>query len=131
MLNKVLIQGRCGNTPELKTTANGKEVATVSVAVTRNHKTDDGYITDWFTVVAWRNTANFLASHFVKGSQIIVDGTLQTRKYTDSEGKNRTVTEIVANEIHFCGSKNESASAPTTPAPNFEEIPDTEEDLPF
>lgn len=126
MLNKVLIQGRCGNVPELKTTANGVEVATVNVAVTRNHKTD---ITDWFTVVAWRNTAKFLSTYFKKGSQIIVDGTLQTRKYTDSEGKNHTVTEIVANDIHFCGGKNEgNGNAPSQP--DFEEITD-DEGVPF
>lgn len=102
MLNKVILQGRLGADPELRTTPNGVEVATVNIAVDRDRKDQNGERqTDWVTVVAWRNTAKFLAQYFQKGRMILVDGRLQMRNYTDKEGNKRTAAEVVADNIYF------------------------------
>lgn len=138
MLNHIVLQGRCGSDPELKVTPNGVEVCTVNIAVDRDVKNKDGEReTDWFTVTAWRGTAKFLADYFRKGSMCIVSGRLQVRSYTDKDGNKRTATEVVADNVYFGGSKNESAQAApasnvsyTPPAASFEEVSGDDE-LPF
>ena len=86
MLNKVILQGRLGADPELRTTPTGVEVATVNIAVDRDRKDADGNrLSDWVTIVAWRNTAKFLSQYFQKGKTLIVDGRLQMRNWTDTE----------------------------------------------
>ena len=106
MLNKVLLQARLGNDPELKTSSNGTSVVTLNVAVKRDFKNKNGENeTDWLTVVIWRQTAEMVAKYFKKGDQILIEGSIQTRKYTDKDGNNRTAFEIVANNVHFVESK--------------------------
>lgn len=138
MLNHIVLQGRCGSDPELKVTPNGVEVCTVSIAVDRDIKNKDGEReTDWISVTAWRGTAKFLADYFRKGSMCVVSGRLQTRSYTDNDGNKRYVTEVVANNIYFGGSKNETASAAPAPTytppaadPSYEEL-SADDELPF
>ena len=109
MLNKVLLQARLGNDPELKTSSNGTSVVTLNVAVKRDFKNKNGENeTDWLTVVIWRQTAEMVAKYFKKGDQILIEGSIQTRKYTDKDGNNRTAFEIVANNVHFVESKKTS-----------------------
>lgn len=109
MLNKVLLQARLGNDPELKTSSNGISVVTLNVAVKRDFKNKNGENeTDWLTVVIWRQTAEMVAKYFKKGDQILIEGSIQTRKYTDKDGNNRTAFEIVANNVHFVESKKTS-----------------------
>lgn len=106
MLNKVLLQARLGNDPELKTSSNGTSVVTLNVAVKRDFKNKNGENeTDWLTVVIWRQTAEMVAKFFKKGDQILIEGSIQTRKFTDKNGNNRTAFEIVANNVHFVESK--------------------------
>ena len=103
MLNKVLLQARLGNEPELKTSSNGVSVVTLNVAVKRDFKNKNGENeTDWLTVVIWRQT---VAKYFKKGDPILIEGSIQTRKFQDKNGNNRTAFEIVANNVHFVESK--------------------------
>ena len=106
MLNKVLLQARLGNDPELKTSSNGISVVTLNVAVKRDFKNKNGENeTDWLTVVIWRQTAEMVAKYFKKGDPILIEGSIQTRKFQDKNGNNRTAFEIVANNVHFVESK--------------------------
>ena len=108
MLNKVFLQGRLGADPEMKVTPSGTEVTTVNIAVDRDRKDANGERqTDWVTIIAWRQTAKFLADYFKKGRIVIVEGRLQVRKYTDRDGNNRTVTEVVADNVYFGDSKRD------------------------
>ena len=151
MLNRVILQGRLGSDPELRTTPNGVEVATVNIAVDRDRKDANGERqTDWVTIVAWRNTAKFLSTYFQKGRMILVEGRLQMRNYTDRDGNKRTAAEVVADNIYFGDSRRDgegggfsySAPAPAynaapsygTPAPagdHFAELSEDDGELPF
>lgn len=129
-VNKVILQGNLTKDPEARTTTSGVSVTTFSIAVGRRFaKPEDEVKADFFTCVAWRGLADFVAKNFVKGKAIVVVGNLQNRSYTDSNGQKRYVTEVVAEECHFAGSKEHSSEANTS-AMNFETIGDDDE-LPF
>lgn len=144
--NKVILGGRITADPELKQTQSGIAVCSFSVAVNRRQARKDGeqaQQTDFITVVAWRQQAEFVTRYFRKGSSICVTGSLQVRSWTDNQNQKRYTTEVVADEIHFVDSKSEgpqgSAYAPEsyTPsfasqgeAPKFEEM-SNDDDLPF
>lgn len=130
MLNNVTLMGRLVADPEIRTTPSGKSVASFRIAVDRAYSKDGNRQADFITIVAWEKTAEFIGKYFSKGSMIALRGEIQTRNYEDSNGNKRTAFEVLAREVSFCGGKNESASAPSTPAPDFEEIPDGD-DLPF
>lgn len=124
MINNVTLMGRLTKPPELRQTPNGISVVTFSLAVERNYKPQNGEKeTDFINCVAWRQTADFIHRYFGKGDMIAITGEIQTRKYTDASGTNRTVFEVMANQASFCGGKN-SASDPaiTTQAPNDFEV---------
>lgn len=144
--NKVILMGRLTSDPELKQSQNGNSVTSFTLAVDRRYGQDKQ--TDFITIVAWRQTADFVCKYFSKGAAMLVCGEIQTRSWTDKEGNKRYATEVVASEVSFCESKKatEASSAPayqsgsqgeyephSTPSfstPNFEEIP-TDGDLPF
>ena len=137
-MNSICIMGRLTKDIELKTTQSGISVATFDVAVPRKRSDKDGNRqTDFLTCVAWRHSAEFLSKYFRKGDMIAVEGEMQTRKYTDQNGNNRTAYEIVVDNAYFCGGKkNEQTSQQNgvpfispVQSPEFEEI--TDEDLPF
>ena len=143
MLNCVTLMGRLVGDPELRTTTNGKSVATFRIAVDRAFvKQGEQRQADFITIVAWNGTADFVSRYFSKGSMIAIQGRIQTRNYEDNNGNKRTAFEVVATEVSFCGSKNEgsnnsekSNSSPSTPAyspapTEFEEI-GSDDDLPF
>ena len=110
---KVIIGGRLVADPELKTTATGVSVTTVAVAVNRKNLEPDGTRkADFFNVTAWRGTAEFLSRYFVKGSCLLVTGTLQNRSWNDQQGTKHTVTEIVADSVDFVDAKGETGSQP-------------------
>lgn len=115
MLNSVCLMGRLGADPELKTTPSGVSVTSFRLAVERSYARDGERETDWISVVAWRQTAEFAAKYFRKGAMMAVQGSLQTRQYTDREGSKRTAVEVVAEHIFFGSSKAEP-SAPGGPA---------------
>ncbi len=112
MLNKAIIMGRLTRDPELRYTQSNTPVATFAVAVDRRFKSREGEReTDFINCVAWRQQAEFVQKWFQKGRMICVVGSIQTRKYTDKDGNNRTATEVVADEINFCGdSRGEGGS---------------------
>ena len=90
MLNRITITGRMTRDPELRTTQSGISVTSFSIANQRNYKNNNGERdTDFFNVVAWRNTAEFVTKYFSKGSLVTVDGRLESRKFTDKQGNER------------------------------------------
>jgi single-strand DNA-binding protein len=108
-MNKVILMGRLTAVPELKSTTNGNFVTSFTVAVDRPYTPQGGEkITDFLRCVAWRQTAEFICKYFTKGQMIALDGSVQTRKYTDRDGADRTATEILADRVYFCGSKQEA-----------------------
>lgn len=146
MLNKVIIMGRFGRDPELRHTNSGTAVASFSLAVDRDFKSQSGEReTDWINVVAWRNTAEFVAKYFTKGRVAVVEGRLQSRKWVDNDGTNRTSTEVIAESVYFGDSKRDGdvSSAASTggyhpagkpvdvSAGDFSEIDEDDGDLPF
>ncbi len=134
MINRIVLMGRLTADPEYRQTPNGVAVATFSIAVDRNF-TAKGQEkqTDFIPCVAWRTTADFISRYFQKGSMIAVDGSLQTRKYTDKQGASRTAFEVVIDQVSFTGSKAEtgatggsnyySGNAPQRTAPQYNSAP--------
>ena len=111
MLNIVAIVGRLGKDPELRTTQSGKSVTSFSLAVQRPRKNQNGeYESDWLDVQAWGNTAEFISKYFQQGQLMAVSGRIQTRVYTDRDGKARKGVEIVAQDVSFCESRKREES---------------------
>ena len=127
-MNKVFIVGRLTKEPELRTTPNGVNVATMSVAVTRRMNREQA---DFFNVIAWRGLADNCAKYLVKGQQIAVAGELRTRSYEANDGSKRYLTEIQADDIEFLA-KPGAASARTDSFGGLREVGYEDEDkLPF
>lgn len=127
-MNKVFIVGRLTKEPEHKTTQNGVNVATMSVAVTRRMNREQA---DFFNVIAWRGLADNCAKYLVKGQQIAVAGELRTRSYEANDGSKRYVTEIQAEDIEFLA-KPGAANASTDTFGGMQEVDyESEEELPF
>lgn len=105
-MNSVCLMGRLTAPPEIRQTPNGTPVASFSVAVNRPFKNPDGsQQADFINCVAWRQTAEFICRYFDKGQMIGLNGSIQTRTYTDKEtGKNRAAVEVVVNNAYFAGS---------------------------
>lgn len=131
MLNAAIMTGRMVADPELKTTQSNVGVTSFRIAVTRNYKVNDEYPTDFFNVVAWRNTADFVTRHFRKGDLLTVQGRMEVRKFTDKNGNNREAVELVADSVYF-GEKKRDANEPnSTPvSDDFEPIEDEFPDFP-
>ena len=129
MINNVVLMGRMVADPELRATQGGKNVTNFCLAVDKFKREEEP---NFINCTAWDKTADFIGKFFQKGSMIAVVGSIQTRKYTDKEGKNRTATEVVVKEASFCGCKNEGEQKPSRKA-DAEEIVEVEddEDLPF
>lgn len=148
MLNHITIMGRLTRDPSLRNTQNGAAVASFTLAVDRDFKAESGAKeTDFIECVAWRNTAEFVNKYFTKGRMAVVSGRLQLRKYTDKDGNNRTVAEVVADNVYFADSKKEEGngnsygdlsnspvpeSSPSLRGTNgFTDLPDDDDELPF
>lgn len=141
MFNIVVLTGRLTADPELKTTPNGISVTSFSIAVGRRYRAGEDAQADFINIVAWRQTAEFISKYFKKGSMIGIEGSIQTRKYTDKNGNNRTAFEVVANNVQFVESKRDGASGPVVSenasfsnadASDFAEIDNgMDDDLPF
>ena len=136
MINNVVLMGRLAADPELRTTPTGVSVTSFAIAVDRPFaKQGEEKTTDFIDIVAWRSSAEFISRYFRKGSMIAIEGSLQTRTYTDKDGNKRKAVEVLVNRASFCGSKaeTEGSSSPATThtsADDFETIVD-DEDLPF
>ncbi len=112
MLNVVAVMGRLVANPELRQTPQGASVTTFSIACDRSFsRQGEERQTDFFDVTCWRQTADFVCKYFQKGSLIAIDGRLQSRRYTDKNGNNRTAIEIVANNVNFAGPKSTNSGS--------------------
>lgn len=111
MLNHITIMGRLTRDPELRYTQSGTPVASFTVAVDRDYTGQDGgRETDFIDCVSWRQGAEFVDKYFHKGSMIVVDGRLQSRKWQDRDGNSRTSWEILADHTYFGESKRRDES---------------------
>lgn len=108
MLNKVVLIGRLTRDPETRVLTSGSSVSTFTLAVDRTFKSRDGERgTDFIPIVAWGKTAELCDKYLSKGRQTAVAGRIQTRSYDANDGSKRYVTEVVAEEVTFLGSKND------------------------
>lgn len=140
MYNKVILIGRLTADLELKQTQNGISVASFSIACNRPYNKDKEREADFINCVAWRGTAEFISKYFRKGNAIGVDGSIQTRKYTDKNGNNRTATEVLINNAFFVESKTSQGGSQNTTQAFAEPVSETidgfaelgnDDDLPF
>ena len=136
-MNDVKLLGRLAGDPEMRYTTSGTAVTSFDLAVNRPTGKDSQKIADFLPIVAWRERAEFAAKYLTKGRQIVVDGTLRTRKWQDKDGNNRKSIEVIANNIYFADSKSSDSqgthhSSPDPSVPDgFEEVQDSDDDLPF
>ena len=134
-VNKVILLGNLGKDPLVRSLESGAKVASFTLATNRFFKGQDGNPveeTEWHNVVLWGNLADLAEKYLTKGRQVFIEGRLRTRQYDDKEGVKRYVTEIVAENMTFVGSKpGEAESRKATEPPLTGETPTVEDDLPF
>ncbi|MFZ5516374.1 MAG: single-stranded DNA-binding protein [Candidatus Zhuqueibacterota bacterium] len=140
-VNKVILVGRLGQDPELKYTPSGSAVANFSLATNRVWKDQDGNTqekTDWHRLVVWRKSAEIANTYLKKGSQIFVEGRLETRSWTDKNEVVRYTTEVVVENFQMLGGKGERTTDSGEIPPHSDEFPPdaqpqegAEDDLPF
>lgn len=138
-LNKVLLIGNLGRDPETRYMPDGGAITSASIATTEKWKDKAGERqekTEWHRVVFFGKLAEIAGEYLKKGSQVYVEGRLQTRKWQDKEGQDRYTTEIVANAMQMLGSRGErgeSAESTETQAPakTGGKFDDFEDDIPF
>ncbi len=105
-MNKVFLIGRLTRDPELRYTSSNIATATFSIAVDRNFTNQSGEReADFINIVVWRKQAENVKNYLTKGSQVAIDGRIQTRSYDGQDGQKRYVTEVVADNVQFLGSK--------------------------
>lgn len=142
-VNKAIILGTLGQDPEIRYTGSGAAVATVSIATNEQWKDkntgETQERTEWHRVVFFSRLAEIVGEYLRKGSQVYVEGRIQTRKWQDKEGNDRYTTEIVANEMQMLGGKSSSdapppadrkPSEPDTPS-DTQDANDFDDDIPF
>ena len=143
-VNKVIIVGRLGKDPEVRTVGNGGTVAQLTVATSENWVDKEGQKqerTEWHRVVAWGKLGEICGKHLAKGRQVYVEGRLQTRSWEDQQGQKKYSTEIVASTVQFLGAAGERSENTSSrshsndfggaqdfgPEPSF----DSSEEIPF
>ena len=145
-INKVILVGRLGADPEVKTIAQGSTVASLNLATSENWTDKNGQRqekTEWHRIVVWGKLAEICGKHLTKGRQVYVEGRLQTRQWDDKQGQKRYTTEIVATTVQFLGAQGEQRTGSTSqntqgstggetfqdfgPEPSF----DSSEEIPF
>ena len=121
-INKVILIGNLGNDPDVRYTAGGAAVANISIATTESWRDkatgEQQDRTEWHRVVFFGRLAEIVSEYLRKGSQIYVEGRLQTRKWQDKEGNDRYTTEIVANEMQMLGGRGGSSADFNQPSSN-------------
>jgi single-strand DNA-binding protein len=125
-VNKAILIGRLGKDPETRYMTNGEAVTNATLATSENWKDKNGEKqerTEWHNLVFYRRLAEIAGEYLKKGSQVYIEGRIQTRKYQDKEGRDRYITEIVVNEMQMLSSKSsgggfeEASSRPAAAAP--------------
>ena len=108
-MNRVCLVGRLTTKPELKYTPSNVPTTRFSLAVNRIFKNEQGgRDADFINILAWRKTAELICNYFDKGSQIGLEGRIQTGSYDDKDGNKRYTTEVVVDQVYFIDSKNSS-----------------------
>ena len=146
-MNKAVMTGRLVETPELRHTPNGISVCRFRLAVDRPYLVDGKRTADFFDVIAWRQSAEFVCKYFTKGKFIIVEGRFETRRYDDRNGARRRAVELIVDHVEFGGDSKraddgrglpdpppETNGQATPPAPvsgDFSEMSAPADDLPF
>ena len=131
MLNSVNLLGRLADTPELRSTGAVTSVTSFDLAVNAPSK-DREAPPEYIPIVCWGKTAEFACRYLTKGRQIVVEGRISTRKWTDAEGKNRKAVEVTASRLHFADSNRATdAAEPQQPASVEGFDAGTDDDLPF
>ena len=141
-VNKVILVGNLGQDPEIKYMPSGQAICNISIATTEswNDKTSGEKVekTEWHRIVFFRRLAEIAGEYLRKGSQVYVEGRLQTRKWQDQSGNDRYTTEIVANEMQMLGGKGggvasmpESSPSSSQPEPAAAGADDFDDDIPF
>lgn len=118
-MNKVILMGNLTRDVEIRDYTN-TTVARAGIAVNRPYKNKE---VDFFNLVAFNKTAEFLSKYFAKGSKILVEGYLRTSNYTDKDGNKKTSTEIIIEQIEFAGAKKDSGNVKHddfTPPPDYD-----------
>lgn len=138
-VNKVILVGRLGTDPEVKTVSGGNTVARLSLATSENWTDREGQRqerTEWHRVVVWGKLAELCGKYLSKGRQAYVEGRLQTRSWEDQQGQKKYTTEIVASTIQFLGGASQGAGMDQSsgydnqdfgPEPSF----DSSDEIPF
>ena len=139
-MNKVILMGRLVADPETRYTQSNISVSRFRLAVNRQAKQQEGQPTaDFFDIVAWRSTADFVSRYFRKGMQVLVEGYLRNNNWQDQQGNRHTRTEIHCENVFFVDSKRDRDSAPsgmpagapsynsTVPGPMAQEINDLQQ----
>ncbi len=130
--NKVILIGRLGRDPELRYTASGTPVANFPIATSETYVDKDGNRqekTEWHRVVVWAKQAESVSNYLSKGRLALVEGSLQTRKWTDNQGQERYTTEIRAQRVIFLDSQGTIEERSTVPGPEKKDVFHQEEDL--
>ena len=138
-INKVTIIGNLGKDPEIRYSASGAAIANITVATSDNWKDkqtgEKQERTEWHRVVFFNRLAEVVGEYLTKGSQIYIEGRLQTRKWQDKDGQDRYTTEIVANEMQMLGGRGQQQPSPSAPpqqaAPNDGGADSFDDDIPF
>lgn len=121
MINKVTLVGNLGGDPEIRTLENGTPVGRFSLATTESFKDKEGdwqNQTEWHNIVVWRDLAERAQSNLKKGSSVYVEGKIQYRKYTDKDGVEKSVTDIICNTFRSLDKRERPSDAiqDTTPS---------------
>src|SRR4051794_24164269 len=146
-INKVILIGNLGADPEVRFTQGGQAVANFRIATSESWKDKNGQPqerTEWHRIVVWGKLAELCGEYLKKGRQAFIEGRLQTREWTDKEGKKNYTTEIVANNVQFLGGRPDGAgaaagggassgggNAPTPPADDAPPPGSGGDDIPF
>ena len=139
-VNKVILIGNLGRDPEVRTIEGGAKVANFSLATTESYRNKDGNRvdqTEWHRVVLWRGLAEIAEKYLRKGNSIFVEGRITTRKYTDKDGIERSITEIVGTNMTMLGGRRDDGGYAQPPEENNVDsvaeppVDEVSDDLPF
>ena len=114
-MNRVVLVGRLTRDPELRTSGSGNSFVNFTIAVNRSYASSNGEReADFINIVVWRKQAENVKNYLSQGSQVAVEGRIQTRNYDDKDGKKVYVTEVIAEEVYFADSKKEQSNVTTS-----------------
>ena len=129
-MNKVILIGRLARDPEMRTTPSGVATTSFTIAVQRNYANAQGdREADFISCVAWRKQAENIAKYCSKGSQVAVEGRIQTRNYDAQDGTQRYVTEVIADNVSFLGGRSTSSESSSYAANNYNNVSNTNDSM--